>query len=367
MAKTTKPEGEKNDHHIPAVEDEYWNALNERRKQHGLSWNEVFKRFCMYGNGIEYIFDAPPEMTDGTQLDLNTIQGLINKWIHNIYDNIEDIKSCQDIHELPRCEANTPAIAIGNGPAIYQKPHLKMLKESKFQENGGIVISTTHSLKHCLEEGVIPDYTLVVDGDILMLDFIDHEIVDKYADKITCVFAASAHKDVVARWKGPKAFFRSQIPHNILPNVDQLMATMLRDSYELDSGGNSGGACYNLGLFLGCRTVCMIGMNFGWETDTLKEETNYYYAFMRSVGEDLEYKDVAEMEERCYTDHHHDFFGTDCYTDFVYEVFLTSMKELAKHYAQSGVRTINCTEGGSIQGDNIECMWFKDFLAEFGK
>ena len=368
MANTIEPTGEKTDHHIPAVDTAYWDTFNNKRKEHSLSWNEVFKRFALYGNGIEYIFDAPPEMTDTTQLDLNTIQGLINKWIYNIYDNIAIVKKCPGIQELPRLEANTPVITIGNGPAIYEKPHLRMLCESDFQKNGGIVISTSHSLKRCLECGVIPNYTLVVDGDEKMTGFFDHTIIDNYSNEITCVFAASSNHSTVERWKGPKAFFRSQVPSTILPNVDTLIATLLRDTYELDSGGNSGGACYNLGLFLGSKTAGLIGMNYGWGMDTPKEETNYYHAFMRSVGDGLEYKDVDEMIEKCYTDHHHKFFNTDCYTDFVYEVFLDSFRNLTEFYAQSaGVRTINCTEDGSIQGDNIECMWFRDFLDEFGR
>ena len=367
MANTIESTGTKNDHHIPAVDDAYWDAFNSRRKERSISWNEVFKRFLLYGNGVDYIFDAPSDMTDTTKLDLNTVQGLITKWIYNIYDNIATLKECPGIQELPKIEASTPVITIANGPAIYNTPQLKMLSESNFQQNGGIVISTTHSLKRCLEEGVVPNYTLVVDGDTKLTEFIDHDIVDKHAEQITCVFAASSHNDTVNRWKGPKAFFRSQVPSTILPNVDMLVATLLRDTCELNSGGNTGGACYNLGLFLGSKISGLLGMNYGWDCGHPKEETNYYHAFMRSVGDGLDYKDVDEMVQKCYTDHHHDFFNTDCYTDFVYEVFLDSFKNMTEFYAKSGVRTINCTEGGSIQGDHIECMWFKDFLAEFGK
>lgn len=368
MANTIEPSGEKKSRHIPAVDTTYWDIFNNKRKEHSISWNEVFRRFSVYGNGIEYIFDAPSEITDTTQLDLNTVQGLINKWIYNIYDNIATLKENKGIHELPRLEADTPVLTIGNGPEIYNKPHLRMLSESNFQKNGGIVISTSHSLKRCLECCVIPDYTLVVDGDEKLTAFFDHAIIDNYADQITGAFAASAHHSTVERWKGPKVFFRSQVPSTILPNVDTLIATLLRDTCELDSGGNSGGACYNLGLFLGSKIAAMIGMNYGFGHDVPKEDTHYYPAFMRSVGEGKEYKDVDAMIKKCFTDHHHNFFDTDCYTDFVYEVFLESFNNLADFFAQSvGVRTINCTEGGSIQGDNIECMWFKDFLDEFGR
>jgi len=351
------------DRHISVYENDF-EAFNKIRKKYSLSWPEVFKRFSIYQNGIEYIFSAPGEMSKQLRLDLNTVMGLISMWINNIRGNWYEIDNSPDISELlkdniyhGRC-----AVTIAAGPSLKERDHLKLLHDNP---GNRVIFSTAHSLISCLEAGVIPDFTAVVDGSPKMLPFIDHPLVDKYADDIKIIFCSSVDPGVVKRWKGKqKYFFMSGIPENLVPNVDTFLCFLLPKLTQLDTGGNSGAFNFSLAAYLGCGPIAMIGMDLSHPKGHPYEQTQYFEAYSQSIGR--EYKGRKDMIEKCYTDVHHDFFNTDSYMDFVYEVFLQSLLNMAKYNAENGIKMINCTEGGVVQGDNIECMKFIEFLKEWG-
>ena len=357
----TKPKGKSRKRYLPKIDDIYFDAFNDVREQHQLSWNDVFERFAMYKNGIEYIFAAPGEMTKHVQLDLNTVMGLINLWIDNIRKNWYSIDHNPSIKDLVNRHKGKPAIVIGAGPSLHINKHLDMLREQGKDIGDFVVISTAHSLKDCLDHGIVPDYCSFVDGSPKMTDFIDHQIVDDHADEIEMILSASTHPDTVERWKGEKNYyFLSGIPQNLIPNVDTFLSVLLPDLPELDTGGNSGTFSYSIAAHMGCTPIAMIGMDLAYPKDTPYEKTQYFEAYMQSVG--TAYKNKAAMIEECYTDFHHPDFGTDCYTDFVYDVFYNSLISLSDFLDDKGVKLVNCTEGGAVRGENIKCMPLAEFL-----
>ena len=347
--------------YLPGVEDEYFDAFNDVRKRYQLTWNDVFRRFRIYQNGIEYIFSAPGEMTKQVKLDINTVMGLINLWINNIRENWYEIDKNPDVKELKNKYEGKSAIVIGAGPSLEINKHLDLLSEQEDLDKY-VIISTAHSLKACLEHKVIPDFCSFVDGSPVMKKFIDDPLVDNYTDAIDMVFCASTHPDVVERWNGiNKYFFLSPIPQNLIPNVDTFLSVLLPDTQELDTGGNSGSFSYSLAVHLGCSPVAMIGMDLSYPKGTPYEKTQYYDAYMRSVG--TAYKNKQTMIDECYTDFHHPEFNTDCYTDFVYDVFFNSLLEMAEYNKERyETQLINCTEGGAIRGENIKSMTLREFL-----
>jgi hypothetical protein len=358
---------------IPAIPDEDWHSLNNLRKEHKLSWEQVFERFRMYSGGVEYIFTAPGKLTKQTRLDLNTVMGLINTWISNISHNWYEIHNTPDISVLKKAGtyAGRPAICIGAGPSLFDHEHLDLLAESSFQDKGGVIFSTAHSLKWCLDAGIVPDIVNVVDGDQKMVDFIsgapegDGLDVNEVVDTIKLVYIASTHPEVLNRWEGKQKYtFMSGVPQSIIPNVDTFLSVLLPELTQLDTGGNSGTCNFSLAAYLGCGPIGLVGMDFSYPKNYPYDQTQYYNAYLRSVG--LEYRDVQEMIEKCYTDYVHPVYETECYYDFVYEVFMNGLLELSKTYEQVwGTKLINCTEGGAIHADNIECIGLGEFIERY--
>jgi hypothetical protein len=327
----------------------------------------------MYGNGVRYIFTAPGKLTKQTRLDLNTVMGLINAWITNIRHNWYEVHNSPDISALKEAGsyAGRPAICVGAGPSLFDNEHLDLLAESSFQEKGGVVFSTAHSLKWCLDAGIVPDVVNVVDGDEKMVDFVTGTLeggglaVDEVADQIKLVYIASAHPEVLKQWAGKQRYtFMSGVPQDLIPNVDTFLSVLLPELTQLDTGGNSGTFNFSLAAYLGCGPIGLIGMDLSYPKDYPYDQTQYYNAYLRSVG--LEYRDVQEMIEKCYMDYTHPVYGTECYYDFVYEVFRNGILELSRVYEQAwGTKLINCTEGGAIHADNIECIRLGEFIERY--
>jgi len=352
---------------IPAVDDEVWNHVNALRKEYQLTWNELFQRFAVYENGIRYIFEAPQEVTKPTRLDLNTTMALIDLWVENMRLNLHTVEDSPTILDL-RENGNLlgkAGIAVGAGPTLKTYKHLETLKEYNFD---GPIIVAGHELKECLEAGVVPTHAILVDANRdLMMAFIDHDIVREHMKEIKMVFCVSVHPDVVKAWTGPKYFFYSGIPQSIIPNVDTLLSKMLPNTPYMDTTGNAGGAAYSLAAFIGCKTIATIGIDFAYPKDQDPRTTMYWEAYAQSIGAEEGYKDEADLIQKVYHPFHHPVFGTDCYTDFVYEVFFDAFQQLAKVFNKLyGVTTINATEGGRLHSAHIRSMKFRKFLDRYG-
>jgi hypothetical protein len=351
---------------IPSVGDTAFDAFNEIRIRHHLTWNEVFERFLTYQNGIEYIFSAPPEMTKERRLDLNTVMGLIDLWIGNIRENWSTIHSSPTIQEISGTYKDLPALVIGAGPTVRDRGHLLTLKEYEFP---GPILVTAHALKGCLEAGIVPTHSHIVDAnEEKILRFIDDPLVDDYADRIKMILCVSVHPTVVNRWKGPKYFFFSGVPQDLIPNVDKLISTFIPNIPGIDTGGNAGSSGISLALGLGCNPICTIGLDFAYPKGTPYSETQYHDAWMQSVGEGKPYPTEVDMIKKVYHPYKHPIFKTECYTDFVYEVFAKSTVDMVKHYTTVYNRTIiNATEGGAFNSSHLKCMKFRTFLDRYAK
>jgi len=350
----------KHDHTIRGIDDDDWNSLNAIRKGFGFKWSETIHYLSTYSNMLSQMFVLPPDISKTTLLGAGTAIGLMPMWMDNLRANFSEILELPDIKDIPSCDDGT-ALLIGAGPSLYDNPtgtdHLKVLADSNFQDNGGIVIATDRILKDCLDHGVVPDYFCVVDGSEKILPFLDHDIVDQHIGDMDAVMCALSHPDVVRRWGGKKYFYISDIAQELLPNVAHILSLLLH-KVVINTGGHCGGFCWNLAVYLGCKTIGMIGMDLSYKTTFPIEETSYYKQYANAHKDDS--KKIADCFRLC----DHNFFGTKCYTDYVYDSYEECWRSWFKLMGDKGVRTINATEGGILE-EEVECGWFKDFLGEF--
>lgn len=325
-------------------------ALQPLLKKHNLSWREFIHQLATYPDIVEQALELPPEVDDSMVIDATTLHRFIPAWMDNIRENFANMKNGLDVREIPKTDL--PTLIIGGGPSLYRNNHLQLLADHGFD---GVIFATDRVLKDCLDVGVVPDYVCVLDGQEGVISFVDHQIVDDYAEQIGAIMCATTHPKVVKRWGGKIYWFSNSISENIAPNVSYLLHHLLKKT-EITTAGHVSSLGWSVAHTIGSREIVLIGVDLSYPRDTPMEETCYYDNYVTAFGGD------AEKIREQYTTYRHEYFGTDCYYDTVFDAYL---KFSMGHFAlasDTGTTIINCTEGGAIEGGDVECMWFADYL-----
>lgn len=349
--------------HLPGIPKEHWDAFNEIRKAYKISWAETFERFYNYQDWVGHLFNLPKDASEIDMLNASTVTQFLPMWLENIRMVFMEDVEIPDMRGIENSvKPGTPGLVIGAGPSLRMNDHLDLLRESVFyKERKGVIISVGNNIKECLDSGIVPDYMVLIDGDpTIPLEFIDHDIVDEYSKDITAIFSLIVHKTVVKRWKGNSLFFMPVITDLTIPNVRSVLSGLFPNVIEMDGMANCGSFGWNVARHIGCNPIALIGLDFSFKPETPIKDTWYYEQLRAICSSDKECIDTM------YHFHTHSFFGTNCFTDIVYGSFSAGSTETFKSYKKrDGIITQNCTEGGIIDDEDIENMYFADWLAKW--
>jgi len=329
-----------------------WRDLQAMRKKHSMTWREFVHQLATYPDIVEQALELPPEIDDNTQVCATTLHRFMPMWMSNIHENFAAIKNGLDVRDIPKTDL--PALIIGAGPSLYRNDHLQLLADQGFD---GVIFATDRILKDCLDVGVVPDYVCVLDGQEGILPFFDHKLVDDYAEQIGAIMCATTHPKVVKRWGGRIHWFSNSISDNVAPNVAYLLHHLLKKT-EVSTAGHVSSLGWSIAHTIGCRTIALIGVDLSYPANTPIEETENYDKYFKAFDGD------AEMTEKCYTPYHHKFFDTDCYYNPIFSTYIKCSLGQFALASVAGATIYNCTEGGALEGDNVKCMHFADFLAD---
>lgn len=346
---------------LPPIREDFFDRFNKTRRQHNATWEEVFERFYNYEDWVEHLFNLPKKPSEIDKINAVTVTYLLPTWLEHIYDNFikENTTNIKPLEELKNTnKPGTPGLVIAAGPSLHNDNNLELLRDSSFyRDKKGVIISTAHTLKDCIDAGVIPNYVVLIDESDIQVDFID--IDDKYAENITGIFIPTVHRDVLKRWKGKSYFYIGVIPERTIPNVQAVLTTLFPCFTVFDGGSNCGTVSWNIARYIGCTQIALLGLDFAFNVKTPVQETPYYTAFRPS------YKSEEEMLKKAYRFHTHSFFGTNCYTDSMFDGFMKTAVSLFKEANKTeGIETINCSQG-IIDDPEVKNMWFKDWLEGF--
>jgi len=112
---------------------------------------------------------------------------------------------------------------------------------------------------------------------------------------------------------------------------------------------------------LKCSNVALIGINHGWEEDDSWETIIHHnYKSEMSEGVDRDSPAFKKLYPKIYNPD----FKRYCILDPLFQFYSKAIKEFISR-SPKWVTTINATEGGSIFGDRINSMKFKNFLNEY--
>lgn len=249
--------------------------------------------------------------------------------------------------------ANKPALIIAAGPSLKTYNHLALLKKYGF--NGDIFV-VSKVLKDVLEHGIVPTYFGCLDAEEADTAFIDHDIVDEYADQITGLFGINIHPTTVQRWKGKRYYFSGYIGEEI-PNLSHVFH-LLTETSNISVSGNIGSCLYNIASYLGYNKIVLLGMDLSFPS--IKNMKEYYpYA----TEEDWKREDIINGKKQPkYKRGYNPDFKMTYYTEPVFEAYRISTLSWTKTLTSSGIKIINCSEQGSLHGNGIVSMKFEDYL-----
>ncbi len=284
----------------------------------------------------------------------------------------------------------TSGVVVSAGPSVRRRRSIDRLVECGY---GGTVIAVDGSYTSCLKAGLVPDYVLTLDPHPTRIvrwfgdpdyeantrhdDYFarqdldvslrqagidgnrrDIALVDAHASRTTLVIASSAPANVVARATQAGFPLYGWNPLVDDPRAPGSLTRALREINGLpcmNTGGTVGTAAWVFAAsILGLPRIALVGFDYGYYADTPIEKTQTYYELVALLGD-------VEKARRCFLDICHPTSGEVYYTDPTYFWYRRNLLELLQQ-APDGVRTVNCTEGGTIFGESIPCASLDAFL-----
>lgn len=297
-------------------------------------------------------------------------------------------KTLRDLPPLRGAKAES-AIVVSAGPSVHRRNSIQRIRESGF---GGTIIAVDGSYVACLRAGLIPDFVVTLDphpvrivrwfGDknfeessakdnyferqdldvefrkrSLSRNLENIELVNEHGHLTKAIVASSAPPNVIDRLSEARC---ETFWWNPLVDDPRKPDSLTRGLYELNrlpamnTGGNVGTASWVFAsTILKIPRIGLVGMDLGYFADTPFKQTQTYYELVHHHGGE-------EGIEAYFREFVFPLTGERCYTDPTYFWYRSNFLELVRR-AQS--RTFNCTEGGTLFGDHVECVPLADFIA----
>jgi len=348
----------------------YSSLLNEKKKSgfENKTWDEWF----------QYIFEFK-QKSQQEKMENAANKFFYDKnfdqWVKNFAINLNDIWKDEPTKNLqpdsPDDKNDNSAIVLGGGPAIKKFNHLEILAKSDYK---GTIICTDKILVSALKAGITPEkfpkfYVATIDTFDDIWTLYDDEIVRKYGKKINGIFSTltdpraikqARENNIKIHWVHP--LFDYNEGQKSFNNISALMVRSNDESKGLpgiQTGGNVGTSCWFVGWkILKCSTICLIGINHGWEKEDPLE-------LILAHGNNRKMPDIdtkSNLFKKLFPEIYNPEFKTYCILDPVFQYYSNALKEFILR-SPNWVKTINATESGSIFGERIICQKFTEFLS----
>ena len=308
--------------------------------------------------------------------------------LEHAWQNKPKIRQSLASLERPTGAKVESCVIISAGPSVHRQNSIRRILDSGYP---GTVIAVDGAYVACLRNGLIPDYVVTLDPHVtrvvrwfgdhdfeensrhddyfqrqdLDIDFRKNsieqnrqnvELVNGHGARTRALVATTAPKNVVQRIEeaGFDAYW-----WNPLVDDPRQPGSLTRQLYEINrlpcinTGGNVGGAAWTLAAaHLKIPKIALVGMDFGYYADTPVSMTQTYHELIHHSG-------TPDGLERFFCDFIFPLTGERFYTDPTYYWYRKNFLQLLE---KSPSWTVNCTEGGTLFGDHIECLYLEDFV-----
>jgi hypothetical protein len=282
---------------------------------------------------------------------------------HNLaFIRRKGVKNLRDLAVAENKINEGSALVIAGGPSIHIHDHLNVIKNSGYK---GAIVSSDRMLIPCLENNIVPNYVMTVDGADIILKFYKHRLFRENLKNIKVLLHYTTSPKVVRylyRLKADVYWFIVHTEQVVRENSDVLGAiymTMTAHNPEglqtLVAGGNVGVCawCFSW-VVLNRNPVILIGFDMGYPEGTDLRKTYYYSTIFDATLAALKEPTAAALAAQMqYTKEYNPAFRGHTYTDSVFRSYREMFCAYLEH-APPKLITINSTEGGALYHPRLQ-------------
>ena len=173
-----------------------------------------------------------------------------------VQDNYVYLENDRGVQVLKDTAENQESIVVGAGPSL--EPNLSKIRAYQSRKNRPIIVSVGTASKLLVQNGIIPDYVVVVDKDVS----VSHPLIADFSilKETKLVYSPVVQSDLLAAWCGPRYVTYSNSP--LFDKVKQIFP-----NGSLFSGGSVIHTAIDLVRSLGCKTIILFGVDFAYTGD----------------------------------------------------------------------------------------------------
>jgi hypothetical protein len=255
----------------------------------------------------------------------NTGRKNMGKWFQNIRENSKIFKKWAAT-ELQGKHRGKTAIIMGASPAISKQ--IETLKELQYDPDF-VLCGISSNLEYLLSNGILPKYTITVDGDESQGVFFDTIDMDKVKN-LSLIANLYAYAPMLRKWKGELYFIALQ-------TADRKLEKWQRKWFGKENGIGSGipslvSQFNQMAAIASLVFECSILIFVGHELSFSGNESSYY----------VDRKDEKDAEARF---PHGDIYGNKVETSLNLLVVKYSLEGFLEVISGAGW-FFNCTEAG---------------------
>lgn len=171
----------------------------------------------------------------------------------NIFHNLHYLYEGYSVADLKGIlPSDVPVIVVSAGPSLN-----KNIKDLKAAVGKACIIATDTAMKPLLNEGIIPDLFIIVDG-LKPVELFQHPKISK-TGMVTMTAVSRGPMDM---HKGKKYFYNGdcQYEGELVREIGAINERNIRLP-DLPTGGSVANNAYSLGEYMGARTIILVGQD----------------------------------------------------------------------------------------------------------
>ena len=288
-----------------------------------------------------------------TQVNKNTENHLFPLWMNNFAVNLSTARRGMSLDKI-FCEPPTEKVLIvGRGPSLQANSHTKVLAENldKFR---GKIIASDGALPLLQEADVNPDYSLTVDGSPIISKWYQNKTLGSCRAVLPLTvhpstFHACVYNKYKVYWYIPELDTENFKGSTHLLQLQTVCEENPTGLSRMNGAGCAGLCCIVFATtILRTKEIVLIGMDNGYRQDTPIEQLHYHDSILRSSGFN------AEQTAKLYKIYYAPATEQYCVVDPVFEIYRRTFSALANQIIGSGVRLVNCSEGGCLYPEVLD-------------